>query len=63
MALGRSQGVGPVANRHAGGRDRIERALQADEETILSWDEVIRHESRADTGHDPTTGEKGKGSR
>lgn len=52
-----------MANRHAGGRDRIERALQADEETMLSWDEVIRHESRADTGHDPTTGEKGKGSR
>ena len=44
-----------MANRHTGDCDRIERALQADEETILTWDEVIRNESRADTGHDPTT--------
>jgi len=50
-----------VANRYAGGRDRIERALQADEETILTWDEVIRNESRADTGHDPTTGGEVRG--
>jgi len=34
-------------------RDRIMEVLEADEKTILSWDEIIRHQSRADTGHDP----------
>lgn len=41
--------------RHDTDRRRIYRALVVDEFGSVSWDEYLRHTSRADDGRDPAT--------